>query len=155
MRRERRDYTRGRESRRWRNREGQTRLTVQSTDPRSGLFRFLHHDVPLEWSGNVEGRLGNIRTYKPLAERARRLAAIRRVPDELTPPSLAPAWRAYEEAWQACEASAEGEEAYKEAWLIYQRKLRTAFPDAGAFALSLGPLPNGVTWNGEKLIFAS
>jgi len=50
-------------------------MTLHATDPRSGFFRFLHHDMPIEYSANVDERIAYIRAEKPLAERAGRLAA--------------------------------------------------------------------------------
>ena len=117
-------------------------MTIQSTDPRSGLFRFLHHDTSLEWSENVDERLEYIRTKKPAQEIAGRLAAILRVPDEMIPLVLQEAGRACEEAGRAYE---EAERAREEAWRAY---------NTIDFVLQFGPLPEGVTWNGKELIFA-
>ena len=139
-------------------------MTIHATDPRSGLFRFLHHTTPLEWTSNVDERLEYIRTRKPAEEIAGRLAAILRVPDALVPSSVSEAWRASEEAWRASEevrraseevrrASEEAWRAYEEAWWASEEALASAFPDPLAFALSLGPLPEGVTWHDGALEF--
>ena len=153
-------------------------MTIHATDPRSGLFRFLHHTTPLEWTSNVDERLEDIRTRKPAEEIAGRLAAILRVPDALVPSSVSEAWRASEEAWRASEeawrayeearrAYGEAKRAYEEAWRADEEAWRayeevrradkealaSAFPDPLAFALSLGPLPEGVTWHDGALRF--
>ena len=139
-------------------------MTVQATDPRSGLFRFLHHDTPLEWSGNVDERLEYIRTEKPAQEVAGRLATILRVPDEMLPPVLQEAERAYEEAQRAYEeaqrAYQEADRAREKAWRAREKArrareeaLRSTIPDPLTFALSLGPLPEGVTWRNGVLRF--
>ena len=125
-------------------------MTIHATDPRSGLFRFLHHTTPLEWTSNVDERLEYIRTRKPAEEIAGRLAAILRVPDALVPSSVSEAWGASEEAWRASE---EAWRAYEEAWWASEEALASAFPDPLAFALSLGPLPEGVTWHDGALEF--
>ena len=118
-------------------------MTIQATDPRSGLFRFLHHDTLLEWSDNVDERLEYIRTRKPAEEIAGRLAAILRVPDALVLSSVSEARRAFEEAGRA----------YEGAGRAYEEALALAFPDPFAFALSLGPLPEGVKWQDGALRF--
>ena len=140
-------------------------MTVQASDPRSGLFRFQHHDVPLEWSNNIDERLEDIARNKPAHEIAGRLAAIRRVPDALVPQTVCEAGRAAEEAWRACEearwtceearwayleawrAAKEARWAYLEAWQAAKETIAQAFPDPLAVALSLGPLPDGVSWD--------
>ena len=139
-------------------------MTVQASDPRSGWFRFLHHETPLEWSDNVDERLAYIQKEKPPHEVGGRLAAIIRIPDDAVPLALREAWRACEEArqaygeawrageeaWRACEeagrAYEEAERAREEAWRAY---------NTIDFVLQFGPLPEGVTWNGKELIFAS
>ena len=126
-------------------------MTVQASDPRSGLFRFQHHDVPLEWSDNVDERLKDIARNKPAHEIAGRLAAIRRVPDALVPQTVCEAGRAYKEAWRASEeawwAYKEVGRASSEPWRAYKEAIAQAFPDPLVFALSLGPLPDGVSWD--------
>ena len=112
-------------------------MTVQASDPRSGLFRFQHHDVPLEWSNNVDERLEDIARNKPAHEIAGRLAAIRRVPDALVPQTVCEAGRAFKEAEQVRE----------EAEWVCDEVIAQAFPDPLAVALSLGPLPDGVWWD--------
>ena len=104
-------------------------MTVQASDPRSGWFRFLHHETPLEWSNNVDERLAYIQQGKPPHEVGGRLAAIIRIPDDAVPLALRATRRAYREA----------ERAY----------------NTIDFVLQFGPLPEGVTWNGKELIFAS
>ena len=139
-------------------------MTVQASDPRSGWFRFLHHETPLEWSNNVDERLAYIQQEKPPHEIGGRLAAILRIPDGAAPLALQEAWRAYEEArWAREEARRAYEEAwraYEEAWRAYEEAWR-AYGEAGRvyntidFVLQFGPLPEGVAWNGKELIFAS
>ena len=133
-------------------------MTVQATDPRSGLFRFLHHTAPLEWSHDVDERLKDITRNKPAREIAGRLAAIRRVPDALVPQTVCEAGRAFEGALWACKdagwvfqeegwAYEEARWAFKEAQRAAEEAIAQAFPDPLAFALSLGPLPDGVWWD--------
>src|SRR3990167_502450 len=83
-------------------------MTLHATDPRSGFFRFLHHDKPIEYSANVDERIAYIRAEKPPAERAGRLAAILRIPDALIPVPVVEAQRASDEAWQAGGGVGEG-----------------------------------------------
>ena len=145
-------------------------MTLHATDPRSGFFRFLHHDKPIEYSANVDERIAYIRAEKPPAERAGRLAAILRIPDALIPVPVVEAQRASDEAWQAWRAFdeeahrasmeahrayAETQRAYEEAhraYIVAQRAYvdaqRAAWADGGlALALSLAPLPEGVKWD--------
>ena len=151
-------------------------MTLHATDPRSGFFRFLHHDKPIEYSANVDERIAYIRAEKPPAERAGRLAAILRIPDALIPVPVVEAQRASDEAWQAWRAFdeeahrayeearasmeaqwayAETQRAYEEAhraYIVAQRDYveaqRAAWADGGlALALSLAPLPEGVKWD--------
>ena len=90
-------------------------MTLHATDPRSGFFRFLHHDKPIEYSANVDERIAYIRAKKPPAERAGRLAAILRIPDALIPVPVVEAQRASDEAWQAWRAfDEEAHRAYEE-----------------------------------------
>ena len=140
-------------------------MTVLASDPRSGLFRFQHHDVPLEWSNNVDERLEDIARNKPAHEIAGRLAAIRRVPDALVPQTVCEAGRAfkeaqrvydeagrayeearrvYDEAWRPYE---EARRAFEKAWRVDKEAIAQAFPNPLVFALSLGPLPDGVSWD--------
>ena len=114
-------------------------MTIQSTDAKSGWFRFLHHDQPIEWSGDVEKRLANITAAKPPHEQSGRIAMIRRVPDERVPLELVEARRVYDEAGRA-----------------YTEAGRSCYSDNGlALARSLGPFPLNVEWNAETkcLIF--
>ena len=100
---------------------------ISAEDARPGFFRFLHHDQPIEWSRDVMNRIEYIRTQKPLKEIPGRLAAICRVPDEMISPRL----------WKAAQACGEAR--------------RAEWPDRGlALALSLGPLPAGVTWDANN-----
>src|SRR3990167_5159973 len=131
-------------------------MTLHATDPRSGFFRFLHHDKPIEYSANVDERIAYIRAEKPPAERAGRLAAILRIPDALIPVPVVEAQRASDEAWQAWRAyDEEARGAYAEAhraYIVAQRAYvdaqRAAWADGGlALALSLAPLPEGVKWD--------
>ena len=151
-------------------------MTLHATDPRSGFFRFLHHDKPIEYSADVDERIAYIRAEKPPAERAGRLAAILRIPDALIPVPVVEAQRASDEAWQAWRAFdeeahrayeearasmeaqwayAETQRAYEEAhraYIVAQRDYveaqRAAWADGGlALALSLAPLPEGVKWD--------
>ena len=91
-------------------------MTLHATDPRSGFFRFLHHDKPIEYSANVDERIAYIRAEKPPAERAGRLAAILRIPDALIPVPVVEAQRASDEAWQA--------------WRAFDEEARRAFMEA-------------------------
>ena len=126
-------------------------MTIQASDPRSGLFRFLHHGAPLEWSYDVNERLEDIARNKPAHEIAGRLAAIRRVPDALVPQTVCEAGRASEEAERAFKEAEqvreEARRAFKEAVWVREEAIAQAFPDPLAFALSLGPLPDGVSWD--------
>src|SRR3990167_6187085 len=155
-------------------------MTLHATDPRSGFFRFLHHDKPIEYSANVDERIAYIRAEKPPAERAGRLAAILRIPDALIPVPVVEAQRASDEAWQAWRAFdeeahrayeearasmeaqwayAETQRAYEEAhraYIVAQRayveEQRAAWADGGlALALSLAPLPEGVKWDSTNI----
>ena len=100
---------------------------ISAEDARPGFFRFLHHDQPIEWSRDVINRIEYIQTQKPLKEIPGRLAAICRVPDEMISPRL----------WKAAQACGEAR--------------RAEWPDRGlALALSLGPLPAGVTWDANN-----
>ena len=145
-------------------------------DARPGFFRFLHHDQPIEWSRDVINRIEYIQTQKPLKEIPGRLAAICRVPDEMISPRLwkaaqacgearrayeetgrayEEAWRAYEEAQRAYEearrADGEAGRAYMKAGRAWGKARRAEWPDRGlALALSLGPLPAGVTWDANN-----
>src|SRR3990167_8728506 len=113
-------------------------MTLHATDPRSGFFRFLHHDRPIEYSADVDERIAYIRAEKPPAERAGRLAAILRIPAALIPVPVAEAQRASEEAHRA----------YIVAQRAYVDAQRAAWADGGlARALSLAPLPEGVKWD--------
>ena len=132
-------------------------MTVQASDPRSGWFRFLHHETPLEWSNNVDERLAYIQKEKPLHEVGGRLAAIIRIPDDVVPLALQEARRAYGEAERAYQ---EADRAREKAWRAREKArrareeaLRSTFPDPLTFALSLGPLPEGVTWRNGVLRF--
>ena len=132
-------------------------MTVQASDPRSGWFRFLHHETPLEWSNNVDERLAYIQKKKPPHEVGGRLAAIIRIPDDAVPLALREAERAYEEARRAYReterAGEEAERAYEEARRACEEAERAY--NTIDFVLQFGPLPKGVTWNGKELIFAS
>ena len=128
-------------------------MTVQASDPRSGLFRFQHHDVPLEWSPDVDDRLFFIAAHKPLHEVEKRLLAILRVPDALVPVELASLGRAFCEAKRAFELSWRDYKKFDEARRSYTKAFALAFLDPLAFALSLGPLPDGVTWRNGGLRF--
>src|SRR3990167_8702237 len=115
-------------------------MTITAKDARPGFFRFLHHDTPIEWSGDVMKRIEYIRTQKPPKEIPGRLAAMCRVPDEAISSGLwearwafeeaerarREAWRAYKEARRAY---GEVERAYGEVERAYEKAWRAEWPD--------------------------
>lgn len=73
-------------------------MTVREGDPQEGFFTFIHHDWPIEWSGNIAERLEFIASNKPKHERATRNRCIVYVPEALLPAPFIEAERVYSEA---------------------------------------------------------
>lgn len=68
-------------------------MTIQPTDPKEGLFAWLFHDISIEHSWNVDIRLEEIETYKPLYEKEPRKRYITYVPESLLPEEVVKAWQ--------------------------------------------------------------
>ena len=66
----------------------------------TGWYTWLHHDVPIEWTNDLDARLRYIEKDKPVHERVIRLAAIVAVPEARVPREYVEAWRAYIDAWR-------------------------------------------------------
>ena len=96
-------------------------MTVQSTDPRSGFFAFVHHDIPLEYSWDIDERIRVIETRKPPNERATRLRCLTYAPDFKVPAGLHWARRAYDEAGRAHN---EAQRVYNETWRAHDEARR-------------------------------
>ena len=76
-------------------------MTVQATDPRSGWFAFVHHDIPIEYSWDIDERIRVIQDEKPAHERATRLGCLTYLPEEVIPETLRRLGRDHGEAGRA------------------------------------------------------
>lgn len=87
-----------------------------------GWYTWLHHDVAIEWTDDLDERVTYIRTHKPADEVPIRLAAIVAVPEARVPRTYVEAWRANKVVWQAFRAmvqagyAAKETDAFKTAW---------------------------------------
>jgi len=135
-------------------------MTVQATDPRSGWFAFVHHDIPIEYSWDIDERIRVIQDEKPAHERATRLGCLTYLPEEVIPETLrrlgrdhGEAGQAYGEAWrawgEAARACGEARWAYDEKGQAYEEARRAEWPDGG-LSIALAYVPNA-PWDHELL----
>ena len=70
----------------------------ESMSQKTGWYTWLHHDIPIEWTDNLDERLRYIEENKPAQEQAIRLAAIVAVPEARVPREFVKAGRVYAKA---------------------------------------------------------
>lgn len=100
-------------------------MTVKATDPRSGFFTFIHHDVPVEYSHNIDNRISFIERDKPPNQRAGRLRYLTYVPEAKVPPEVREAGEAYGRTVDVyCSGQAPDATAHEKAWDNYANVLQ-------------------------------
>ena len=76
-------------------------MTVLDTDPRSGYFTLIHHNIPIEYSWDIDERLTAIDHRKPKHELAERKRYIVYVPESKIAAKIAALGVAFYEEWEA------------------------------------------------------
>ena len=131
-------------------------MTVKPNDPSSGFFTFVHHDVPIEYSWDIQARINVILHEKPHNEHETRLRCITYVEERLLPPAFVRASLAYSKVVQAsnranrvkrwlCRTS----RAVERAEPAYECALDCYWHALVPLALQLVP---DAPWDGEELI---
>ena len=112
--------------------------------PKAGLYWFLHHNTPIEWTDDIDERWDYVCTCKPEAELPVRLEWMRPVKGAL-PKALGDAWKTYDDARKtyddAWKTYDDARKAYDDAWKTYKPEID---------ALMAKEL-SGCPWNGRSL----
>ena len=96
------------------------------TGPVRGWFAYIHHEMQLEWSDNIQERVAYIVMEKPANEQAIRLACLTHIPTAQVPVAYATARQAYATAGQA----------YDTAWRAYDTAWQRMLFDAASIWLT-------------------
>ena len=96
------------------------------TKQNSGYAFHVHHNILVEYCTDYQGRVDQIKTYKPANEIELRLRLFKLIPLKYLPEARNEVWKACEEAWKAYE---EAWEACEEVWKAYE-EVRKAYEEA-------------------------